>query len=78
MEDATLADMAADAQADADLVSLGLVRSVDVEPSLVDVRVAFEVPIEAASAGAADGCARAARSAARGSTGWRRARSRSM
>ena len=39
--------MAADAQADADLVSLGLVRSVDVEPSLVDVRVAFEVPIEA-------------------------------
>ena len=54
VEDATLADMAADAQADADLVSLGLVRSVDVEPSLVDVRVAFEVPIEAASAGAAD------------------------
>jgi metal-sulfur cluster biosynthetic enzyme len=53
VEDATLASLAVD-DADADLVSLGLVRSVEVDPESRDLQLAFEIPIEAASAGAED------------------------
>ena len=53
VEDATLASLAVD-DADADLVSLGLVRSVVVDAESRDLQLAFEIPIEAASAGAED------------------------
>eukprot|EP00966_Prymnesium_polylepis_P080376 1861952-Prymnesium_polylepis.1 len=51
VEDATLADLAT-ADSEADIVSLGLVRSVVVDPESRDTSVVFEIPIEAASAGA--------------------------
>jgi len=52
VNDASLFDLAAEAGKPTDVVSLGLVRSVDVDPRSRAVAVSIELPIDAASAGA--------------------------
>ena len=54
VDDVSLSNLAADEQAEADLVSLGLIRSVDVDLESKDLSLTFELPIDAASAGAED------------------------
>lgn len=52
VKDVSLVDLAAEGEGAADVVSLGLVRSVVVDPGDRDLSVAIELPIDAASAGA--------------------------
>lgn len=52
VKDVTLIDLAAEGEEATDLVSLGLVRSVNVNPDSRGLNIAIEIPIDAASAGA--------------------------
>lgn len=54
VKDATLANLAAEGDTENDLVSLGLVRSVEVDAESRDLTLSIEIPIDAASAGAGD------------------------